>query len=44
MEKCLLGVGSSQIGMSANIATITLQLVLIGFFPIGNFFIFKDSG
>ena len=43
MGKILLGVGSSEIGMSTNIVPITLQLVLFGFFPIGNPFIIKDS-
>ena len=44
MGKILLGVGSSEIGMSTNIVPITLQLALIGFFPIGNPFIIKDDG
>ena len=44
MGKILLGVGSSEIGMSTNIIPITLQLALIGFFPIGNSFIIKDAG
>ena len=44
MGKILLGVGSSEIGMSTNIVPITLQLALIGFFPIGNPFIIKDAG
>ena len=44
MGKILLGVGSSEIGMSTNIVPITLQLALIGFFPIGNSFIIKDAG
>ena len=43
MGKILLGVGSSEIGMSTNIVPITLQLALIGFFPIGNPFIIKDA-
>ena len=42
--KILLGVGSGDIGMSTNIVPMTLQLVLIGFFPIGNPFIIKDAG
>ena len=42
--KILLGVGSGEIGMSTNIVLRTLQLVLIGFFPIGNPFIIKDAG
>ena len=44
MGKILLGVGSSEIGMSTNIVPITLQLALISFFPIGNPFIIKDAG
>ena len=44
MGKNLLGVGSSEIGMSTNIVPTTLQLALIGFFPIGNPFIIKDAG
>ena len=32
--KILLGVGSSEIGISTNIVPITLQLVLIRFFPL----------
>ena len=44
MGKILLGVGSSEIGMFTNIVPITIQLVLIGFFPIGNPFIIKDAG
>ena len=44
MGNILLGVGSSEIGMSSNIVPITLQLALIGFFPIGNSFITKDAG
>ena len=44
MGKILLDVGSSEIGMFINIAAITLQLVLIVFFPIGNPFIIKDIG
>ena len=44
MGKILLGVGSSEIGMSTNIVPITLQLALIGFFPIGKPFIIKDAG
>ena len=40
----MLGVGSSEIGMSTYIVPITLQLALIGFFPIGNPFIIKDAG
>ena len=32
--KILLGVGSSEIGISTNIVPITLQLVLILFFPL----------
>ena len=44
MGKILLDVGSSEIGMFINIAAITLQLVLIVFFPIGNPFIIKDTG
>ena len=44
MGKILLGVGSSEIGMSTNIVPTTLQLALIGFFPIGNPFIIKDAG
>ena len=39
--KVLLGVGSSEIGMSTTIVPITLQLALIGFFPIENPFIIK---
>ena len=41
--KILLGVGSSEIGISTNIVPITLQLALIGFFPTGNTFIIKDA-
>ena len=44
MGKILLGVGSSEIGMFTNIVSITLQLALTGFFPIGNPFIIKDAG
>ena len=44
MGKTLLGVGSSESGVSTNIVPITLQLALIGFFPIGNPFIIKDDG
>ena len=44
MGKILLGVGSSEIGMSINIVPTTLQLALIDFFPIGNPFIIKDAG
>ena len=44
MGTILLGVGSSEIGMSINIVPITLQLALIGFFPIGNSFIIRDAG
>ena len=44
MGKILLGVGSSEIGMSTNIVPITLQLALIGFVPIGNPFTIKDPG
>ena len=39
MEKILLGVSSSEIGMFTNIIPITLQLALIVFFPIGSPFI-----
>ena len=35
MGKILLGVGSSEIGMSTNIVPITLQLALIVFPPLG---------
>ena len=44
MGKILLGVGSSETGMSTNIVPTTLQLALIGFFRIGNPFIIKDAG
>ena len=44
MGKTLLGVRSSQIGMSSNIVPITLQVALINFFIIGNSFILKDAG
>ena len=44
MGKILLGLGSSKNGMFTNIVPITLQLALIGFFPIGNPFIIKDAG
>ena len=44
MGKILLDVGSSEIGMFTNIVPITLQLALVGFFPIGNPFIIKDAG
>ena len=44
MEKIPLGVGSSEIGMSINMVPITVQLALIGFFPIENLFIIKDAG
>ena len=43
MGKILLGVGSSEIGISTNIIKITLQLALIGFFPIQNPFIITDA-
>ena len=43
MGKTLLGIGSSEIGMSTNIAPVTLQLALIGFFAIENPFIIKDT-
>ena len=43
MGKILLGVGSSEIEMSTNIVPITLQLGLIGFFPIGNPLIIKNA-
>ena len=43
MGKMLLGVGSSEIGTSSNIVPLTLKLALIGVFPIGNPFIFKDA-
>ena len=42
--KPLVGVGSSENGMSTNIVPITLQLDLIGFFIIRNSFIFSDAG
>ena len=42
--KIPLDVGSSETGMFTNIVPITLQLALIGFFPIGNPFIIKDAG
>ena len=35
MGKILLGVGSSEIGMSPNIVPITLQIALIVFPPLG---------
>ena len=35
MGKILLGVCSSEIGMSTNIVLITLQIALIGFSPLG---------
>ena len=38
MGKMLLGVGSSEIGMSTNIVPVTI------FFTIENSFIFKDVG
>ena len=44
MGKTLLGVGSSEIEMFTNIVPVTLQVGLIGFFPIGNPFITKDAG
>ena len=44
MGKILLDVGSSEIEMSPNVVQTTLQLALIGFFPIGNPFIIKDAG
>ena len=44
MGKILLDVGSSEIGMFTNIVPITLQLALVGFFPIRNPFIIKDTG
>ena len=44
MGKVLLGVSSSEIGISASIVPINLQLALIGFFPIGNTFIIKAAG
>ena len=42
MEKILLCVGSSEIGLSTNIVSMT-QLALIGFLPIGNPFLVKDA-
>ena len=44
MGKTLLDVGSSEIGMFTNIVSITLQLALIGFFPVGNPSKIKDAG
>ena len=44
MGKILLGVGSSEIGMFTNIIPLTLQMALIGFYPIGNPLIVKDAG
>ena len=44
MGKILLDVGSGEIGMFTNIVSITLQLALTGFFPIGNPFIIEDAG
>ena len=44
MGKVLLGVSSSEIGISANIVPINLQLAVIGFFPTGNPFIIKAAG
>ena len=44
MGKILLDVSSSEIGMFTNVVPITLQLALIGFFPIGSPFIIKDAG
>ena len=44
MGKNLLGVTSSEIGISTNIVPITLQVALIVFLPIGNPFIIKDTG
>ena len=44
MGKILLGFGNSEIRMSTLIVPTTLQLALIGFFPIGNPFIIKDAG
>ena len=44
LGKILLGVGSSETGISTNIVPTTLQLALIVFFPIGNPFIIKDAG
>ena len=44
MGKILLDVGSIEIGMFTNIVPTTLQLALIGFLPIGNPFIIKDTG
>ena len=44
MRKILLGVGSSEIEMFTNIVPVTLQVGLIGFFPIGNPFMTKDAG
>ena len=35
MGKILVGVGSSEIGMSTNITPINLQIALIGFSPLG---------
>ena len=43
MGKILLGVGSSEIGMSTDIVPTTLQLALIVFFFIGNPFTIKDG-
>ena len=36
-------VGGSEIGMSNNIVSITLQPALTVFFPIGNSFMIKDA-
>ena len=44
MRGILLGAGCSEVGMSINIVPITLQLALIGFFPIVNPFMIKDAG
>ena len=43
MRKILLRVGSSEMEMSTNIVSITLQLAVIVFFPVENPFIFKDD-
>ena len=43
MDKIILGVGSSEIGISTNIVPITLQLALIGFFLFEKPFIINNA-
>ena len=43
MRKTLFGFGNKEIGMTTNIVPITLQLVLIGFSPLGILLCLKMS-